>query len=208
MSSYECGKDIYYSFCDLDGACDGEDGISGAGHIRSSEAGNNNGANRLKMWKYDPEKQGAVTTFQYSSCRGESGRFFGPTDSSTASYTWDMMETRHADNNSISSIMVPQGYTARLWQHDGFSGSHWDIAGPNWSNNNNYFNLAKVCPLDQIIQLPLFKSSETAVLNLLLVSGSPSTQPPRALRFKSKKALPPLKVRLIPNLSPIHLDMK
>jgi len=64
MSSYECGKDIYYDFCDLDNDdCTGGDGISGAGHILSPEAGNNNSANRLVMWKYNPEKQGAVTTF-------------------------------------------------------------------------------------------------------------------------------------------------
>jgi len=34
--------------------------------------------------------------------------------------------------------MVPQGYTARLYKHDGFVDGPLEIDGPAWTSNNHY----------------------------------------------------------------------
>jgi len=46
---------------------------------------------------------------------------------------WD----RNIKNDTISSVMVPQGYTVKLYEADGFQGQSITLDGPLWNSNNN-----------------------------------------------------------------------
>eukprot|EP00352_Strombidinopsis_acuminata_P005040 CAMPEP_0176357082 /NCGR_PEP_ID=MMETSP0126-20121128/14510_1 /TAXON_ID=141414 ORGANISM="Strombidinopsis acuminatum, Strain SPMC142" /NCGR_SAMPLE_ID=MMETSP0126 /ASSEMBLY_ACC=CAM_ASM_000229 /LENGTH=129 /DNA_ID=CAMNT_0017710519 /DNA_START=122 /DNA_END=511 /DNA_ORIENTATION=+ len=120
VSSYECGSSLSFDMCnDVWGSCESKHGSTGAGHVRTSKVGHNDTLDRLFLRYYDPAVQGAVVAFRDSDCRSDSGRFLSST-TSTASYTKSMMDTRNMKNDAISSIMIPEGYSVRLFVDDNF----------------------------------------------------------------------------------------
>lgn len=139
MSSYECGSAVAFDLCNnTSGTCTSKYGSTGAGHVRTSQAGHNDNVDRLYLRKYDPTVQGAIVAFKDAGCKNNSGRFYSSTDFSPASYTKSMMDTRNIGNDEISSIMIPQGYSVRLFDNDGFQGSSTTMDGQMWTSNNNY----------------------------------------------------------------------
>ena len=92
----------------------------------TSDMGNygmSNAIDRVKLQHYDPVEIGAVTIFGGCLCQGMSGRFDATADpKQTAYYNTDDMQKRHIQVDTVSSVMVPQGYTVKLYTDDGFLG--------------------------------------------------------------------------------------
>lgn len=73
MTSWICGKDIAYVFCDGDANSDcwNHHGISGAGSAYNTNIRDNDSLTTVKMIDYDPiNDKGAVTVFQNGNCSG------------------------------------------------------------------------------------------------------------------------------------------
>ena len=83
--------------------------------------GMSNAIDKIKLQHYDPVDIGAVTIFGGCLCEGMSGRFDATADpKQTAWYNLDDMQYRHIQVDTVSSVMVPQGYTVELYTDDGF----------------------------------------------------------------------------------------
>lgn len=81
VSSWFCGRSISYDFCTSEsGDCTGENGVSGAGYIQTSQCGLNDKINRAVVRYYDPSDKGAVTAFRDANCVNDSGRFDATTN--------------------------------------------------------------------------------------------------------------------------------
>ena len=79
---------------------------------------------------YDPKKQGSVTMFTDKDCMYKSGRFdAGDTDTIVQKYSLSDFYRNDLKNDSPSSVMVPEGYTLRLWQSSSFGDKTVDIEG-------------------------------------------------------------------------------
>jgi len=64
---------------------------------------------------------GAVTLFASWDCVGSSARLYWvPWDVDGGQYILEDLEAAGLENDTISSIQVPRGYTAILYKHDGF----------------------------------------------------------------------------------------
>merc|ERR1711953_742906 len=65
LSSYWCGKNVSYDFCDdYWGDCAGDKGVSGAGNVMNPRFGNNDKTDRIRMRYYDAAARGAATLFR------------------------------------------------------------------------------------------------------------------------------------------------
>ena len=134
MSSYYCGKNVAYDFCNYDGE---ECWMTGAGYHRMNSPymdGSNDHTSYVILHPYDPAIKGAVTIFKHKDCTGHGSRFYwNPHDPGEGMYTdADLLE--HAlEGNSASSILVPYGYTA-IW-YDG-----WAWRDPTWTIYGMYTN--------------------------------------------------------------------
>jgi len=108
--------------------------MSGAGNARSSVSGHNDFLDRVVLRRYDATEQGAIVTFYDSECRSDAGRFDATIDpTGRAEYNMNEMYERNVKNDTISSIMVPQGYSVELFQHDGYIGNTKIVNGGNWT---------------------------------------------------------------------------
>ena len=136
VSSYWCGKNVAYDFCDkYYGDCAGETGMSGAGHVMNRKFGHNDKADRIRMRYYDAAERGAAMIFRDKNCEHDAGRFYAdPNTAHTAKYTTGQMEANHIKDGYASSIMVPYGYTVRLWTESGFTGGSAVIDGEKWED--------------------------------------------------------------------------
>ena len=141
MSSYECGANVSFDLCNNStGSCEREKGSTGAGHYLSKEAGHDNMLVRVIMRPYDAAKQGAVVAFKDWDCRGDSGRFDALADvKATAKYNREGMSLRNIGNDVISSVVIPKGYSVRLYDADGCSGSSSIVMdGTFWKNSEDF----------------------------------------------------------------------
>jgi hypothetical protein len=136
LSSYSCGKNVSYDFCDdYYGDCAGTKGVSGAGNVMNPTFGNNDKTDRIRMRYYDAAERGAVTLFRDSHCQHEAGRFYAKEDKTqTAKYTKDQMKEHNMINDHASSIMIPYGYSVKLWEDNGFTGGSVVIDGEEWED--------------------------------------------------------------------------
>ena len=128
IKSYYCGKSIMYDFCNEnseDGICMYQHGLNGAGTIKSSKIGHHDMMNEIHFYPYDPTTQGAVTLFKKTDCRGASGRFLSKVsgaDQDFQKYKLKDMWELNVNNDEVMSLMVPKGYTARLYEDDNRGG--------------------------------------------------------------------------------------
>ena len=82
--------------------------------------GDPNTLDKVKLQYYDPVEIGAFTAYSKVDCQGLSGRFDAAADpKETAYYNMDDMQKRHIQNDLIYSVMIPQGYTVKLYYSDG-----------------------------------------------------------------------------------------
>ena len=73
---------------------------------------------------------GAVTVFDNFNCSGNNVRFYwNPNDPDGGQYTYNDIREAGLRNDSVSSILVPPGYTAKLYKHDGFYPEPYVVKG-------------------------------------------------------------------------------
>lgn len=125
LSSYYCGKNVWYNFCKgTGGSCSGSSLSSGAGHTKNhifdGQSFNDN-VESVTLGPYNGDIMGAITLFASWDCRGSSARLYWvPWDADGGQYILDDLEAAGMEDNTVSSIQVPRGYTAILYRHDGF----------------------------------------------------------------------------------------
>ena len=138
LSSYYCGKNVWYNFCKgTGGGCSGSDLSSGAGHAKNllldGESFHDN-VESVTLGPYDGNVMGAITLFDQADCRGSSARLYWvPWDIDGGQYILDDLEVAGMEDNTVSSIQVPRGYTAILYKHDGFDEEVARVTG--WYEN-------------------------------------------------------------------------
>lgn len=112
--SYVCGKDTTIDLCDNDDNCR----VTAAGNLKIPNIRNYNRKKvfKAKLGPYNPAVLGAVTVFEHGSCEGTSSRFFWDAVSSEEGrYSQMDLTDSWLDANTISSVMVPKGYTLNLY---------------------------------------------------------------------------------------------
>ena len=90
----------------------------------------------VKMRYYDPAERGAVTVFVDGDCKGTHGSFPAPAaEAQTAWINYDAIWERVVRESQISSVLIPYGYSLKMWAEDGFvdrDGAEV-INGPYWA---------------------------------------------------------------------------
>ena len=84
MEAWHCGKGVEYALCYAYDNCRTKNylwwgwkaGESGAGHIRSSNAGANDWFSSIWLRPYDDTTKPAITIFKDRNCRGDSAFFY------------------------------------------------------------------------------------------------------------------------------------
>lgn len=126
ISSWWCGKGVKYDFCKNNhtGACDGMNlnGTFGAGNIRSTVTGLEDNITSVFLYSYDPMVQAAITTFDGSSCTGQSGRFdvptvYGPMNN----FIKNDLLRNGAGHGGIRSVSIPYGAAVDFYNCDSFT---------------------------------------------------------------------------------------
>ena len=81
MTSYWCGNNVEYDFCnDPQGSdCSGINGQHGAA-AKSTKAGQNDKLSWAVLRPYDAQERGAVTFFRDTGCTGQAGRLYASED--------------------------------------------------------------------------------------------------------------------------------
>ena len=99
--------------------------------------GHNDDMDRVFLRHYDSAKHGAVTVFRDSNCRSNSGRFDATYDpKGTRAYTKYDMSVRNTYNDDMTSVMVPYGYSVKLYWDDSWAGESLVINGPSWTDEH------------------------------------------------------------------------
>ena len=89
----------------------------------------------MKLGPYDADEMGGVTFFERDDCRGPSARlYWNPLDLDGGQYNLDDLEAAGLEDDTVSSVQVPRGYTAILYKHDGFVEEIHRITG--WYEND------------------------------------------------------------------------
>ena len=127
VSSYYCGKNVWYNMCNTRSLCDYGNRNSGAGHHKNSDMNGvsgdsdfNDKASWMEMGPYDPSDVGAVTLFRFSKCHGRATRvYWDPNDIVGGQYTFDDLNEIGMLPEDISSVMVPKGYKLDMYSDNG-----------------------------------------------------------------------------------------
>ena len=137
MGSWWCGKGVSFDLCDdLNGYCGGKWGRSGTGNARSPWGGARSYLMGVRLRPYDPTVRGAAVLFFGRDCKEAAGRLDADEDpTKSADYTKDMMWDRNIWQDSISSVMVPQGYSLEIFKNDGFTGGSTVISGKEFTDD-------------------------------------------------------------------------
>ena len=73
------------------------------------------------MGPYDANRMGAVTLYDFYDCRGDSTRaYWVPWDIDGGQYVNEDLRSYGMEDNTVTSIQVPRGYTAILYKDDAF----------------------------------------------------------------------------------------
>ena len=91
------------------------------------------------MHAYSAAELGAVTLWRNGDCTGHFGRFPANEEASEPqSYTVDDMNEHNMQGDWAHAIMIPQGYTAKLYDDRYLSGTSWvTMNGPLWMSGND-----------------------------------------------------------------------
>ena len=130
--SYWCGQKVSYSFCKdyKNDDCSGKNAVSGAGNIKNYDMSDDFYLYSVTMRYYDAKERGAVTLFENKGCAGPSGAFFATQKpSEQALYNTNDLVKGHLADNTVSSVMVPYGYSVQLFENNGFHGESVIIEG-------------------------------------------------------------------------------
>ena len=139
MTGYVCGSEVAYDFCNdpLGYECGYGKGSWGAGTQWNRHIGADDRLTLLKLRTYDAAEHGAVVVFNDPDCTGVSGRFYANKDSNQdATFIYSEFKASNGRNDSVTSVKVPYGYTAYLYQHDAFMGKEWVVEGKMPTDSN------------------------------------------------------------------------
>lgn len=91
------------------------------------------------MSAYNAAEQGAVTLWRNGDCTGYFGRFpANEVASEPEAYTVDDMNEHNMKGDWAHAIMIPQGYSVKLYDDRYLSGSSWVVMnGPYWMSGND-----------------------------------------------------------------------
>ena len=134
MSSYYCGKNVWYNMCRHGpNDCTGVYNVnSGAGHHMnydlgaflqnaSYHVGFEDEMSYMMMGPYEPSEVGAINLFQFKGCTGKVTRvYWNPNDPVGGRYNGEDLRALGVSMNDITSIMLPKGYYAALYNTDDF----------------------------------------------------------------------------------------
>ena len=77
----------------------------------------------MKLTKYDPVAgNGAVILWKDGGCTGTSAALFVAKDGQDAGYSAQDLTRNNFNNDQLTSVMVPFGYTLFVWKDNGYQG--------------------------------------------------------------------------------------
>jgi hypothetical protein len=122
MSSWVCGSNVIADFCrnSPDEWCYHDGGQHASGPSRNPGPGFNDSLTTLFMTCANDTKRAAVI-FNDDGCKGDSMRVDIPDGKSTTLNKNDC-EYLGLKNDRANSVMVPEGYTLKLYKNDGLTG--------------------------------------------------------------------------------------
>jgi len=130
--SIYCGKNVWANLCrsSLE-HCTGNNVMSWAGHFHNRNLGTfNNKSKAMKMGPYNPNVAGALNLYNHPNCEHESARVYHYGQPGTyVKYTLQDLQKMGFEDDTLSSIQLPEGYTAYLYERDGFQ-SEWHQDDP------------------------------------------------------------------------------
>ena len=139
MSSYICGKSVWFDFC-IDPnsykCYNGDRTNNGAGHIRNNAVRHlDNRLSIATLGPYDPREIGAVTLFEQANCAGATGRYYWDPESTDSGTFYNQEDLYYGGmrNNRAESVLVPKGYIVELHEGNGFYGAKQIVEGK-WLN--------------------------------------------------------------------------
>lgn len=113
------------------------------------------------MRHYDARERGAVTLFDEPDCAGRSGAFFATQEPThKALYNTGNLVREHLEGDMVSSVLVPRGYTLRLYEHDGFTGNKVEIDGSEQDMECVNLNDEKYKFDDMVGSLSIFRTNK------------------------------------------------
>lgn len=144
MTSYWCGNNVEYDFCnDPQGSdCSGHNGQKGAA-ARSTKTGQDNKLSWAVLRPYDAQKKGAVTFFSDTGCTGQAGRLYATENvDDVAMYLQSDLEVNGVDIDAVSTMMIPQTYMVKMYDGGAFDEGEFDVTGPFFEYVNGHYEMA------------------------------------------------------------------
>ena len=137
--SWICGDNVRVELCDhsLKDSCRDYHGASGAASknpimksYKHWPEGHGGSASSIRMYAYDHVNGiGGVTVFDAKDCFYNSAYFAAAEIGQTARYTYEAVRENNFCTNRLSSIAVPYGYKATIWEKGMFTGKSEEIHG-------------------------------------------------------------------------------
>jgi len=127
MNSWICGAGVRYEFCDNpanEDDCRSQKAVTGAGAAYNSDTGHANKLTLLKMYEYDAVNDtGAATVYIDPDCTSGSAYFLAGDPGQAVGYTKSDIIYWNSENDKVSGVRVPVGYTLTIYHDDGFTGN-------------------------------------------------------------------------------------
>ena len=138
-SSFQCGKNTWFNFIKDKNHHEEDDVLvwgrvmSGAGHLKNydvNQGGWSDTISRVQLGYYDALTMGAVNVYDSTGCDGPGARlYYNPDDIDGGQWNLSDIKKLGLNNNTASSIQVPEGYTAYLYGWNGFQNLKKTIVG-------------------------------------------------------------------------------
>ena len=140
VKSWQCGKNVEYNMClTWDGIdCFNNEGSFGAGNARSTNTKESGDISAILLRSYDANMVGAVTLFNNNNCKGDFSRLYASSIvGEVMSYDNDEISDYGVDDNSVSSVMVPFGYSLTVHSWENFGGFSTTVKGQAYLDAHN-----------------------------------------------------------------------
>jgi hypothetical protein len=126
MSSWICGSQVSYEFCEgqLGEDCTGFYGVGGAGAAMNSKIDRQDRTSSVILKSYDAiDGAGAATLYGDYNCQGWSGAIFSGEEGIARGFSTQDLKLNHIHDNDVHSVRVPLGYTLNLYPKNSFAGN-------------------------------------------------------------------------------------
>ena len=140
ISSFECGKNVRFTFNDYDFPSEGEDIFTAAGHMRSSRISKamEDHVEAVYMYEYDMWAQGGATLWDWEDCTGGAAELLGPTTvGETIGYVDADVYALGVKKNDAESYMLSPGYQLTMYDEDNYGGESVTYTGASVSEDDS-----------------------------------------------------------------------